>query len=169
MIISSYHPLRAFRELWTLESFRARIFMAVLPTVLAIGFGYLVFDRTPPYIFHEKGSYIVPPAGVGGDQMTVMWSITHNRTCPGTVARKLVDPVTNVILAEYAPLPAAQDAVNIGGNILAKTFTLPRSLQTGMIGYQADLTYTCNWLQAWFPGTFGIKYSTPKLLFRYDK
>ena len=169
MILSEYHPVRALRELWTLESFRARIFMAVLPTLGAVFFGYLIADTTPPYVFHKEGSSIIPPQGRGGDEMTVQWKVTHNRTCPGTVSRRLVDPVTGVVLATYDPQPAARDGVKLGGDLLVKTFLLPRTLQTGMVGYQAQLSYTCNWLQKRFPDQFGINYTTPMLLFRYDK
>jgi len=168
VILHDLHLVTNLRELWTLESFRARIFMAIVPTLGAVFFGYLIADTTPPYIFHKEGSYIVPPQGQGGDEMTVMWKVTHNRTCPGTVTRRLVDPVTDVVLAVYDPQPAALHGVK-AGDMLVKTFLLPRTLQSGMVGYQAQLSYTCNWLQVRFPDLFGINYTTPKLLFRYEK
>lgn len=167
MILES-HIMADIKELWSFKSFRARIFLAMFPTALALVFGFLAFDTTRPYVFHASESYIIPPSGKGGDQMTVFWKVTHNRTCPGIVQRTLVDPATDVILAVYDASPAAINGVDIGGNVLAKTFSLPRTLQKGVVGYQASLLYTCNWLQILFPDTFGIKYQTPKLLFTYE-
>ena len=157
------------QELWGFKSFRARIFMLILPTLIAVLFGYFAMDRTRPYVFHEDGSAIIPPSGHGGDQITVVWRVTHTRTCPGTVERHLIDPDTGAILTAYDPAPAVVNGVDVGGGYLRKTFALPKLIQKGWIQYQAKLNYNCNWLQRLFPDAFGIKYTTPKLLFKVEE
>lgn len=169
MILSDHHFMADIRELWAFKSFRLRIFMTILPTLLAIIVGYFAMDRERPYIFHKEGSAIIPPSGHGGDQITVVWKVTFNRQCSGLVERQLVDPDTGVIIGAYDPSPAAYNGVDVGGNYLRKTFALPKVLQKGWIGYQADLTYTCNWVQALFPGAFAIRYKTPRLLFKVEE
>ena len=168
MILNDNHIMADVQELWTFRSFRARIFMAIVPTLFAVVFGYFAMDRTQPYIFHEDGSAIIPPSGHGGDQITVVWRVTYVRQCTGIVERLLTDPDTGVVIANYDPSPAALNGVDVGGGYLRKTFSLPKVLQKGWIGYHAKLTYTCNWLQRAFPEAFGIKYMTPKLLFKVE-
>jgi hypothetical protein len=169
MLLSDIHIMSDIRELWSFRSFRLRIFMAIAPTLFAVIVGYFAMDRTRPYVFHEDGSAIIPPSGHGGDQITVVWRVTQFRTCPGTVERQLIDPDTSAVVANYDPSPAAINGVDVGGGYLRKTFALPRVIQKGWIEYQAKLNYQCNWLQAWFPNAFGIKYTTPKLLFKVEE
>lgn len=170
MILSEIHIMSDLQELWSFKSFRLRIFMAIAPTLLAMIVGYFAMDRTRPYEFIVEESSIVPPSGKGGDQITVVWAVKETRraACPGIVERKLVDPQTNAIIAAYEPSLAALNG-EPDGKFLRKTFLLPRGLQRGWIGYQADLTYTCNWLQVLFPGAFAIRYKTPKLLFNVEE
>ena len=158
------HFVADLRELWSFKSFRARVFFAILPTAVAIIFGALATDRTHPYDYFADGSFIKPSSGRGGDQVTVSWSVRQNRAeaCPGIVERVLVDPTTDVVLANYDPViatpgPPVNGRINI-------TFAMPRNIQPGMVGYRAKLTYTCNWLQALLPA-FAIRYETPMLLF----
>lgn len=169
MIISDLHIMSDLQELWSFKSFRLRIFMTILPTMLAIIVGYFALDRTPPYVFHEEGSAIIPPSGHGGDQITVVWHVSTYRVCAGTVERQLIDPDTGAVIASYDPSPAAINGVDVGGGYLRKTFALPRVIQKGWIQYHAKLNYQCNWLQVWFPAAFGIKYITPKLLFKVEE
>jgi len=169
VILSGQHIMSDLQELWSFRSFRARIFMAILPTAFAIGFGYLAMDNVHPYDFHQEESSIIPPSGHGGDVITVVWKVTHRRTCPGTVERQLVDPDTGVIIGAYDPSPAALNGEPVGQSYLRKTFALPKVLQKGWIGYAAKLVYTCNWLQSAFPDTFGIKYTTPTLYFKVEE
>lgn len=157
------------RELWSLESFRARIFMAAIPTVFSVIVGYYALDRQPPYDFYgqDEGSSIEPPTGAAGDVVTVNWRVRFHRSCVGTVERQLVDPESDVILAAYAIAPAAQNGIKIGEEYLRKPLTLPRDIKRGTIAYQARLTYQCNWLQRQWP-FFAIRYTTPKLLFHLE-
>lgn len=167
MTLSGLHWVTDLKELWAFRSFRARIFLAVLPTTISLIIGHFAADRTRPYEFISEGSYIEPPAGRGGDQVTVNWHVKHNRTCNGNVERQLVDPVTDVILATYDPAPAAQNGVSVGSDYLRKVMLLPRGIQKGTIAYQAKLTYYCNWLQNLWPA-LAIRYTTPKLLFKIE-
>jgi len=153
------------RELWGFKSFRARIVLAIFPTLVALIVGHFATDRERPYEFHLEGSFIVPPEAESGDQITVNWKVTRRRQCEGTVDRQLVDPRTEVIIANYDPAPAALNGVAVGTDILRKTFTLPLNMQRGDVGYQAKLNYQCNWLQKIFPNALGIKYVTPLLKF----
>jgi hypothetical protein len=157
------------RELWTFKSFRARIFLAIIPTTIAMVVGFFALDRQPPYDFYtqEHGSNIEPPAGAAGDTVTVNWRVRFHRQCDGTVERQLVDPATDVILAAYAVAPAAQNGIKIGEEYLRKPLTLPNNIKRGTIAYQAKLTYQCNWLQRAWP-FFAIRYTTPKLLFHLE-
>lgn len=168
MILPNYHPMETLRELWTFRSFRARIFLAILPTTLALITGHFALDRQRPYDFHEDGSYIEPPSGHGGDIVTVNWHVSHHRTCEGTVERQLVDPNNDVIIATYDPTPAALNGVRVGERHLRKSFALPHNMQPGTVAYQAKLSYQCNWLQELFPGAFSIRYTTPKILFKFE-
>lgn len=165
MIISDRHVMSDLKELWSFRSFRARIILAIFPTLIALIFSHFAADRQRPYDFHVDGSFILPPAAEGGDQITVHWKVTRHRQCEGIVERQLVDPRTDVIIASYDPAPAAVNGVPVGSDVLRKEFTLPLNLQKGEMAYQAKLTYTCNWLQKIFPNALGIKYVTPPLKF----
>ncbi len=152
------------RELWGFESFRARVFFAIVPTLFAFVFGLLATDHVRPYDYISTGSYIEPASGKGGEQVIVHWRVVQNRVkqCPGLVERFLIDPVTDVVLAAYDPVLATPSPPVNG--FLNVTFAMPRNMQAGVVGYRAKLIYTCNWLQGVFPA-FAIRYSTPTLLF----
>jgi hypothetical protein len=166
-VVTGHHAMSYLRELWQIESFRARIFFAIAPTIVAVAFGYLATDHMHPYDFIGEESSIIPPSGRGGDQVTVVWKVHHNRSCPGTVERQLVDPDTGAIIALYDLSPAALNGLPSGDGYLRKTFALPKNVQTGWIAYQAKLAYTCNWLQVIAP-VFAVRYTTPKLLFKVE-
>lgn len=165
-MFSNIHPLAELRELWSFKSFRARIFMAIVPTAIALVIGHFATDRHRPYDFHVRESYIIPPRGVEGQDMSVHWRVTQRRSCPGTVERQLVDPNTGVIVAAYNPEPAEEGMVTDGW--LHKTFKVPRDIQAGNIAYQSKLTYQCNWLQVLMPA-LAIRYTTPRLIFTVEK
>lgn len=170
MILSDSHIMSDLKELWTFKSFRARIFLAMLPTFIAIMFAHYAADRQHPYDFFVEGSYIEPPSGKAGDHITVYWKVTRHRACDGIIERRLVDPVTNVIIASYDPDSSTGGVgEEINPRLLRKTILLPRNIQSGYIGYQARMTYACNWLQKALPRTFGIQYTTPQLLFLVEE
>lgn len=168
MILADSRFTSALQDLWSVKSFRVSIFFAIAHTIAAMLVGYLAMDSTHPYEFLAERSYIVPPESRGGDQIIVNWSVVHNRTCPGTVERQLMDPETGVVLATYDIAPAAFNGEVVGPGRLSKTFTLPKSIQPGWIGYQAKLAYTCNWVQDMFPDRLAIRYTTPRLLFKVE-
>lgn len=167
MILSHTHVMDDLKELWEFKSFRMRVFFAIAPTLAAAAFGYLAIDRTRPYDYILAESYIQPPSGRGGDQVTVSWKVKVNRKpCPGTAQRVLVDPSTDIVVALYDPVLATQGpTVNDRLNI---TFSMPKNLHAGWVGYKAYLTYQCNWLQSLFPA-WAIRYQTPTLLFRVEE
>lgn len=167
MILANHHVLVDLRELWGFRSFRIRVFFAVVFAVVAGVLSFLMADTKQPFEFIEEGSYIVPPAGKAGEQMTVYWNGKRNRYCPGLVHRKLVDPNTGVVLAVYDPIPASFTDNTVAGMVV-RNFTLPRTLQSGPVGYQVSLTFTCNWLQVLLPNTFAIRYNSPRLLFVFE-
>lgn len=170
MIIQNTHMLADLRELWSVKSFRARIFLAMLPTAIALIVGYYVTDAQRPYDFHKEGSFIEPPVGTGGDQVTVNWKVTFYRQCTGHLTRTLVDPNSGVLLAVYDTSPVASaSGVFAANGYLRKTFTIPRSMPPGVIGYKAQLEYQCNWLQRMFPRPLSIRYETPMLLFKVER
>jgi hypothetical protein len=171
VIFQDLHVMASLRELWTFNSFRARIFLAIVPTCLALVFGHYALDRQRPYDFYsqEQGSYIEPAAGRGGESVTVNWRVHYHRSCSGVVERQLIDPDTEVVIAVYDPQPAAvANGMDVADGYLRKQFALPRDIRPGTIAYHAKLTYTCNWLQKMWPA-FAIKYATPKLLFIFER
>jgi hypothetical protein len=166
ILLSGIHLFQDIKELWTFKSFRARIFLAAFPTIIAAVIGHFATDRQPPYDFHADQSYVVPPVGREGLEMTINWRVTHHRTCPGTIERQLVDPNTGVIVAIYDPAPADTNGGKNGW--LRKTFRVPRDIPGGNIAYQSKLTYHCNWLQALVPA-LAIRYLTPRIIFYVEK
>jgi len=160
------HPLATIKELWTEKSFRARIFLSVLPTTVALVVGHYAIDRQRPYDFHLEQSYVEPPRGVEGQVMTINWRVTRHRSCPGTVERKLVDPDTGVIIAPYEATEANPSGGEDGW--IRNTFRVPREIPGGNIAYQSMLTYRCNWLQELVPG-LAIRYITPRIIFYVEK
>jgi hypothetical protein len=155
------------RELWGVKSFRARIFFAIVPTVMAMAFGALATDRTRPYDFILSESYIHPASGKGGTQVVVNWKVHSNRShvCPGTIERVIIDPETGVVLATYTPT-MANSQMPLDGWI-RNTFLMPHNMKPGVVGYRSKLAYTCNWFQALFP-SFAIHYESPTLLFTIE-
>lgn len=166
MTLLNTHPLAAIKELWTEKSFRARIFLSVLPTSIALVVGHYAIDRQRPYDFHVEHSYVEPPRGFEGQEMTINWRITRHRTCPGTVERRLVDPNTGVIIASYEPTEANQHTIEDGW--IRNKFRVPRDIPGGNIAYQSLLTYRCNWLQELLPA-LAIRYTTPRIIFYVEK
>lgn len=166
MTLSGLHVFREIRELWTFKSFRARIFLAVLPTTIALVMGHYAADRQHPYDFHLEDSYVEPPFGILGQEMSINWRVTRHRVCKGIVERRLIDPTTGVILARYEPT-SANSAGGFDGWIRNR-FRVPRDIPSGTIAYQSQLTYQCNWLQELVPA-FAIRYSTPRINFYVEK
>jgi len=164
--LTGIHLMSELKELWAVKSFRARIFLAILPTSIALVVGHFATDRQRPYDFHAEESFVIPPKGREGQEMTINWRVTHHRTCPGTVERQLVDPNTGVIVAAYDPAPADTNGGQDGW--LRKTFRVPRDIQAGNIAYQSKLTYQCNWLQKFVPA-LAIRYLTPRIVFTVEK
>ena len=162
----SYHPFALFKELWTEKSFRARIFLSIFPTSIALAVGHFAIDRQPPYDFHLSQSYVEPPVGREGQEMTINWRVTRHRVCPGTVERRLIDPTTNVVIALYEPTEA-NAGLNFDGWIRNR-FKVPRDIPGGNIAYQSLLVYRCNWLQELVPA-LAIKYTTPSIIFFVEK
>ncbi len=165
-MILNTHMLEDIRELWGFRSFRARIFLAIFPTTIALVVGHFATDRQHPYDFFVEESYVEPPTGSRGQEMTINWKVKEHRVCPGIVERQLVDPKTDVLIAVYDPAPTDTRGAEDGW--LRKTFRVPKDIQAGTLAYQAKLTYHCNWLQKLMPA-IAIRYTIPRLTFYVEK
>lgn len=122
-------------------------FVGILISLLLGTLAYMMADNQPPYTYDLEKSYIVPARAKDGDQIAVRWRLKNiNRICPGSNRRMLFDPQTKVILAAYDPTPAAV-ADSIKDGYLNRTFMLPKSMQSGRIGYRANVCYECNLYQ----------------------
>jgi hypothetical protein len=148
-------------NLFSSLTFRMLFFVSMIVTLALIPITYWALDNVRPYVFFPEESYIIPTAATGNDQMIVAWKVKVNRQCDGLVRRELFDPRTKVVLSVYDAQPAHVGDISEDHGYFNRTFLLPRSIQTGKIGYRARLEYYCNPLQRWWP----IRYSTPDLFF----
>lgn len=166
MAFNRMHLVADVRELWEYKSFRARIFFAIIPTVFGVAFGSLALDRTMPYEYDASQSYIEPPSGKAGIQVTIVWRVrVHRHNCSGQIERRLFDVRTNAIIVQYDPVPIEPTPVPTRDfTWLRRTILLPEKLPLGRLGYNANTMYACNWFQAVFP-TFAIRHTTPTLFF----
>lgn len=143
-------------------AFRALFALSLIFTVATGLLSYWLLDNQHPYEFIAEQSLIIPNEAQGNDQMLVKWKVRFHRTCPGLIRRRLFDPRTEVILAEYDPQQTSPDAPTHSEGYLNKTFLLPKQIQTGWVGYKASLEYWCNPVQRLWP----LRYDTPVLFFK---
>lgn len=147
------------------RAFRVQFFTGLFLMILAIPLAYLATDKTVPYEYDLKGSWIKPPEfnDVLGQQMTIHWSIIPNRVCPGTVHRIIVDTRSGVLTA-FDPVPT-NDLIRVTDRVLERTFFLPPGMAPGDKVFRANLEFSCNWLQRLVP-ILRVRYTTPDLPFK---
>lgn len=119
--------------------------MAALGAWIAI----MAADRTLPTEYISEPTVTPDPVEDGG-RVIVDLKVKRNRTCPGTVQRTLYNAVTGDVIAFYDPIPSAFPAPSRSEQRLPKTFDLPEGLPSRVI-YEANVCFTCNLLQNWFP------------------
>lgn len=158
--------IKEFLKAWEQKSFRFFILLIVAGTAVLCAVMYAIFDTVPPYKYDVANSYIVPSPAMKNDQMLTKWKLINNpsRYCQGANRRELFDPLTNVIIAQYDVGKAARSS-SIEHGYVNISFTLPRNIPTGKIGYRARIKYQCNWLQRLFPDAFAFDTVTPDLFF----
>lgn len=123
---------------------------------------FMRFDTTPPYEFDASQSEVIPPRTEPGTQIVVRWKVKKvNRFCHGMNTRELFDAETKARIAVYDPVPVASPFELSENEHLVRTFTLPKIMPYGRIGYRATQQYICNPLQHIWP----LVVTTPDLFF----
>jgi hypothetical protein len=134
--------------------------VAVFSLMVIAPIAYMLADNQPPYVYDEGKSYVVPSVTTAGRQMTVYWHFKKvNRVCIGSITRHVVDQDTGVRFS-YDPTAAAR-TVELGDNLLTRTFFLPPDVTPGKKWYYADAEFACNPLQRIYP----LRVRTPRLSF----
>lgn len=134
------------------------IILCLIPPAAGGQLAYWAMDRQPAYEYLH-GEIIPDPAPQGG-QVSLPWTISVNRLCPGNVLRVLYDADTGAMVSAYDRTPSSI-SVKIGDTKLVKTFQLIRGLPP-RIRYTANVCFECNPLQKVWP----ICVQTPDLFFR---
>lgn len=130
---------------------------AAIAALVFVGLpGYFAFDNEPPYVYLD--GEVFPDPAPEASQVTVRWKIKVNRMCPGAVQRQLID--SRGLTHTYDAAPAAESG-SIKDGYLLRTFTLPQNMPTGITKYRANVCFSCNPLQVFFP----MCRTTPDLTF----
>ena len=119
--------------------------MAALGSWIAV----MASDREPATEY--VGPPVITPDPVeDGGRVMVDLPIKRVKECPGVVKRMLRNADTDEVIVFYDPIPTAFPMHGDVRNRLPKTFELPLGLPPHVV-YEAEVCFTCNLLQNWFP------------------
>lgn len=117
---------------------------------------YMLLDRTPPMAY-ENG-FIVPPVAAPGELVTVTWRTHVERSCTGTVHRKLID--SQGVVWDFEPTETASFESRTHVQ-LSRDFKVPYAVAYGVTKYRVVIRWVCNPLHNWWP----VVVQTPVLFF----